>query len=1251
MVPEQLEPHLDLLREEYVLVQAWKKTASWIRNHNWFSDTLALDRAAVNLPTFIGELRERLQSSESWQNDPLRIVPAPKSQRWRVRKNKWEPIKKGATSAELRPLAHVSLADQLVATALMLCLADRVETLQGDPQQPVPYQGSQRQVVSYGNRLFCDAIGGQLRHRWGSTKLYRVYYQDYRTFLSRPEGAAESIKATEKRAYVVHADLSQFYDRVRPDLLSAAIDRIRHDGDDPGFYSLVASVLNWGWHSRDEGDVQIYAEQAELEDFTRVVLPQGLVASGFFANVVLLSFDEALRKAIGTEIAPGILLADSCRYVDDLRILVAVAPNGDGSSNDLGKTIRETISGWLSQVLEENATGLVLAPKKTQVVALGGDGRPLVRQSAKMNRIQSAVSGGFDALGGEEILDSIQGLMRAQEALSVDADSGWWLSPVPDVRDETVARFGAARYRTTFRSIRPLLQDDDMPDESEVGRGDTQPGGRLRVARTRRELDEDARAFALGLIRRWIDDPSNVRLLRIGLDLWPDVDLLRGVLLLLRPFTEKGGRRKAPRLVACYCLAEVLRAGATETGLVADTELLPLEIDLESYREELRKEAARLVALPGPIPWYLRQQALLFLAAYDPAGAPVARTETENRHYRELIRFLRGEGDRLRSSDFATLAVLARRAFVDRMRAIELTRPGLNRSRKRQLAQRDPSFLLELIDTETDALLFDDLPARIREDLCRASESSDGDHDTLAKAVLNTHPSGSLHNELSLLRFAKAFLEQECPPEVITPGQVTLNLGKDPAVADVESLRILKSRADASGSLYEVPAWCEAGERWRFQLGFLLRFILSGQPDFTRPVRRTNWKETESCYRPAESHWYQRLYGLYSGQPAFGDDWLPITDWIERFLLALLRWPGCRAPDGFGWVEQSIEEARTQIGQRIAYLEQRRGSATGALILPLLSKRPTETNTKRPLRACVIQTAVPAADDFRCTDLALNESAIRRRHRNHLSAALAAVERMLALRKTHKGSEGRRLDWLILPELAVHPNDVRTHLVPFARAHRAMILAGLTYQELLGGEPLVNSALWVIPEWSDTDGLQIRFCRQGKAHLALNEQKFNKGGADLLQGFRPCQWLIGYPWSDSDGDRPAWLTAAVCYDATDLGLAADLKDVSDVLAIPALNKDVKTFDQMALALHYHMFQLVIVANSGQYGGSNAYWPRSKAHIRQVFHTHGQPQASIAFLEIDDIGAFLKRHDVSGANANDWKYPPAGLNIATPGDSS
>ena len=544
-----------------------------------------------------------------------------------------------------------------------------------------------------------------------------------------------------------------------------------------------------------KGDVRIYTEQARLADFARVALPQGLVASGFFANLVLLSFDETVRAAIGTEIVAGVRLLDVCRYVDDLRILIVIDTASGCSSDD----VRGIVFEWLRQVLEDNANGLELSAEKTSVAALGGDGRPLVRQSTKMSRIQSAVSGGFDALGGEDILDAIQSLVRAQEALSVGDDGGWRLSPVADVREETVARFSAARYRTTFRSIRTLLEEDQVHPESEVGFGDTTLSARVRVTRTRRELDEDARAFALGLIQRWVYDPSNVRLLRIGLDLWPHVEVLREVLLLLRPFTETGGRRKAPRRVAWYSLAEILRAGATETGLVADTESLPSGVDLESYREELAKEATRLVALPGPtIPWYLRQQALLFLAAYDPSRAPVTRkgTVAETKHYRELIRFLRGEGDRAGIPDFATLAVVARRAFVDRERAIELTRPGLTPSRERQLAQRDPSFVLELIDAQ-DAqngtlLSFVDLPARVREDLCRSAEGLRGEHDTLTRAVLDTHPDGPLRNEISLLRFARAFLDRweglESVPGAISPGQVRLELRAERAVADVENL-------------------------------------------------------------------------------------------------------------------------------------------------------------------------------------------------------------------------------------------------------------------------------------------------------------------------------------------------------------------------------------------------------------------------------------------------------------------------------
>ena len=1238
-------PNVELLSEDYVLIQAWKKTAAYIRYHGWFCDTLALDHAAVNLPEFLGDIRRRLRSSEIWQNEPLRIVPAPKGQQWRIDDDGWKPTKKTGW-ARLRPLAHVNLADQVVATALMLCLADRVETSQGDSRSSIKDPGLRRKVVSYGNRLYCDAIGSELRHRWGSTKLYRAYYQDYRSFLARPEEVAKSIpKTDDKRLFVVHADFQQFYDRVRPEMLSAAVRRIRRNSDDPEFFTLLESVFGWNWDPRDLKDIDSYSKSSDLSDFSRVALPQGLVASGFFANALLLSFDNALREAIGSEIAGGIVIEDVCRYVDDLRILVSV-------DYELSIELGEIVSDWLERLLWIHAAGLKLSDEKLQVATLEGDERPLLRQRAKMNRIQSAVSGGFDARGGAEILDAIQGLMRAQDATRAPNSSDWNFAPIPDVKDETVARFGAARFRTTFRSIRPLLNDENLfrPNDEE---GDELPeGDTSHVPRTKSELDGDAKVFALGLIQRWIDDPSNVRLLRIALDLWPDVELLNEVLSLLRPYTEKGGRRGAPRRVAWYCFAELLRAGATETGLVSDAELLPSGLDIGRYRTELCKEAVRLTNLSGSsIPWFLKQQALLFLAAHDPAAAPFSRAgrAPETRRYRELIQFLRRDVNPVqafRSSNFATLAVLARRAFVGQKQAAELTRPGLNTARLRELARKDPSFLLELIDQGMDAAYIAELPGRVREDLCLVNPALGNTLETLATAVLDNHPKGELRNELSILRFSNVFLErlegQQSSLAAITPGRVELTLNRNHRVAHVSEVVIRGSRIDSRDSLYRPPSWCNSAEWWRFQLGFLLRFILSGQRDPTQSAQSDNATRFDTFYRPAASHWYKRLFGLFNGQPAFGDDWLPITEWLEGFLLALLRWPGCRIPEGFDWVNQGIQETKTQIGNRITYLENLSGRATGELLLPLMISRPNSTLDERPLRACVVQTVIPSDEEFSNSDLALNGLAIRQSHRNHLSSALAAVERMLLLRATHENTGGQ-LDWLILPELAVHPDDIRTHLIPFARAHKAQILAGLTYDEVIEGEPLINSALWIIPEWSDAHGLQMRIRRQGKRHLAPDEKRLNECGAPALMGFRPCQWLIGYPWSNEDA-RPVWLTASVCYDATDLRMASDLKEASDVLAIPALNKDVRTFDQMALALHYHMFQLVVVANNGRYGGSSAYWPRSNSHRRQVFHMHGQPQASMAFLEIDDIGEFLNRRDVSGPVADEWKYPPAGLGL-------
>jgi hypothetical protein len=916
-------------------------------------------------------------------------------------------------------------------------------------------------------------------------------------------------------------------------------------------------------------------------------------------------------------------------------------------SKSLGE-IEELIAGWIGKLLDIHAVGLQPSSEKTTASVFRGDERPLVRQSRKMRRVQHAVSGGFDAIGGQEILDAVQGLIRSQEHYSEGhADTqAWSLAPIPDVRDATVARFAAGRFRRTFRSLRPLLPDPDsvLDDDSHDVTSSRSP----RLARTQAELDDEARAFALGLIQNWIEDPSNVRLLRIGLDLWPAEETLRRILDLLRPFTDRTAPETQTR-VAWYCLSEIFRAGATETGLVKDNESLPGGIDIAAYRAILREDALRIVSKSRSfLPWYLKQQALLFLAVSIAPhtslldNSPAAETKL----HLELIRFLDGERVAVKSSEFAILAILARRSFRGQKRALELVLRSVTLSRLKQIAGRDPSFAVEILALRPD--LTRKLPARFREDLSLISSGSrDGWH-SLAELVLQNGPTGPLRNEITLLSFASHFLsalQGYSTPEAISPVNVLLKLSaSNSPISEVTKLKIVQSRIAPLHSMYRPPSWCPQDEHWRLQLGYLLRFILAGTHDFTKVVRPSYVDREEATYRAPENHWYQRLYGLFNGHSAFGDDWLPISLWTERLLFALMRWPGCRTSP-LPEVDEGIGATLRIIEHRLLELSKIQRHSGDVMLLPLVAGRPGWSSERRPLRACIMQTAIPTPDDFKPTDLTLSDPMFRKRHRNHLSAALAAIERMLDLRETHKGRDGR-LDWLILPELSVHPNDVKTHLVPFARAYKTIILAGLTYQDLFVGGPLINSALWVLPVWSSSHGLQVITRRQGKRHLAPDEEKFNIP-LPLLQGFRPCQWLVGYDWSDDIQDSPLWLTASICYDATDLLLAAALRGHSDVFAIPALNRDVNTFDQMALALHYHMFQMVIVANNGHYGGSNAYCPYKETYFRQVFHLHGQPQASMAFLEIDDIAAFRRRQldamsSLPYAKGIDWKFPPAGL---------
>jgi hypothetical protein len=106
-----------------------------------------------------------------------------------------------------------------------------------------------------------------------------------------------------------------------------------------------------------------------------------------------------------------------------------------------------------------------------------------------------------------------------------------------------------------------------------------------------------------------------------------------------------------------------------------------------------------------------------------------------------------------------------------------------------------------------------------------------------------------------------------------------------------------------------------------------------------------------------------------------------------------------------------------------------------------------------------------------------------------------------------------------------------------------------------------------------------------------------------------------------------------------------------MFVVTAMNQDVKTFDSMVGALRYHMYQHVLIANTGEFGGSTAQAPYDKEHERLIAHSHGGGQLSVNIfdIDVDHFGPLMTACMEQPAPAKPskgrplGKAPPAGLN--------
>ena len=438
---------------------------------------------------------------------------------------------------------------------------------------------------------------------------------------------------------------------------------------------------------------------------------------------------------------------------------------------------------------------------------------------------------------------------------------------------------------------------------------------------------------------------------------------------------------------------------------------------------------------------------------------------------------------------------------------------------------------------------------------------------------------------------------------------------------------------------FRVPTWCSSARRWRVEVGQVLRAAILGQPDFSRSYLAAPIIYGVRRYRGTSTSWFKRKHGLLNERQGLGDRLLPMSPWMSEFLSRLLNWPGMQARRELVNLSErfSPQQLLNCINKRLAELAK---SYCRLSRMPLYTfPVPELANSTVPgkLKVAIVQTAIPCQSSITAADVQLNEPAFRRRHRRHLAAMLRLLLKTLDVRKGYSDL-AEHIDLVLFPELSVHADDVHL-LTRFADSAKCMVFCGLVFHPMARRPGrIVNSGLWILPVRT-AGGRTLHFIEQGKWNLTPDERALG------ITPFRPCQWLIE---ARSNTTKPWRLSAAICYDATDLSLAADLRNASDAFIVAALNRDIGTFDAVVTALHYHMFQHVILVNSAEFGGSTAQAPYAEHYNKVIVHHHGMDQPVVSVIELD-LAKFRTRPSkntkVDSKNESGrgkTKYPPAGV---------
>jgi hypothetical protein len=367
------------------------------------------------------------------------------------------------------------------------------------------------------------------------------------------------------------------------------------------------------------------------------------------------------------------------------------------------------------------------------------------------------------------------------------------------------------------------------------------------------------------------------------------------------------------------------------------------------------------------------------------------------------------------------------------------------------------------------------------------------------------------------------------------------------------------------------------------------------------------------------------------------------SSWFSELIARLLPWPGALVREDAlkGW--DGVRNAKRLLRLIQTQRESLAVQYCTASGMPAFTHHISQDISDRSeLTVVMIQTVRPLRGDYESSDLKLKRSGYKKTRRDHLAGMLRLTESHLNIRDTYGTASKAHIT--ILPELSVHEDDLDL-IERYVDKTRSIVFCGLVFHDhpKIRGK-LVNSARWIIPD-DRRGGRSIRRFYQGKQHMTDLERSLK------IKGYRPSQLVLRV--SDKAQKRSYKLTGCICYDATDLDLARDLRNQTDFFIVAANNQDVTTFDNIAVSLNYLMYQHFAIVNSGEFGGTLVHAPYKTSHERILVHQHGGMQAAVSIAQVD-LSDWLeapnkktkkksraKKKPTNNLAVKEMKAPPAG----------